>query len=80
MSSPNIEIKKNKIERNIDCRIWYIKNGVTCFLITAAIISHINPTPPAVKYVAADNILSIGYICLEGCNDIVLSVIFYKVF
>ena len=60
INSPSIDNKKNKIEINIDCIMWYIKKGVTLFLKKAAIISQTKPTPPAVKYVAVDKILSIG--------------------
>ncbi len=53
--------------------MWYIKNGVTRFLRSAAIIIHIKPAMPAVKYVKADKILSIGYKSLERCNCVFLS-------
>ena len=59
-SSQSVDSKKYAIAKNIDCIIWYIKNGVTRFFIIAAIINHTKPTPPAVKYVAEDIILSIG--------------------
>ena len=60
INSINIDIKKKAIDRKIDCIIWYIKKEVTCLRINAAIISQTKPTPPTVKYVPADKILSIG--------------------
>ena len=59
----------------IDCIIWYIKNGATLFLKNAAIISQTKPTPPAVKYDAAESIFSIGYGELEVRNYILFSFI-----
>jgi hypothetical protein len=49
MNSAKIFSRKNSMDRNIDCIIWYIKNGLTVFLRIAAIISQIKPAPPAVK-------------------------------
>ena len=72
--SPNTDIKKKSIDINIDCNMWYIKNFVTVFLANAAIINHTKPTPPAVRYVAAERSLSIGYGLLEIGNDILFSV------
>ena len=49
INSANVTSKKYNIERKIDCKIWYIKKGVTLFLKIAAIISQIKPANPAVK-------------------------------
>ena len=54
------KVNSDTIERKIDCKIWYIKNCVTFFFISVAMISHTKPAPPAVKYDAADINLSIG--------------------
>ena len=60
INSANVASKKYAIDKNIDCKMWYIKNGVTFFFINAAIINHTKPAPPAVKYEPADISLSIG--------------------
>ena len=65
---PISEAKKNIIEIKIDCIMWYSANWVTLFFNKAVIISQTKPTPPAVRYVAAQSILSIGYGFLEVGN------------
>ena len=55
-------------------------NGVAGLFIMAAIISQIKPAKPAVKYDAAETILSIGYGFLEVCNNITLSLFFNIIF
>ena len=50
---------KYAIERKIDCIMWNIRKDFMLFFKNAANINHIKPAIPAVKYVAAEIILSI---------------------
>lgn len=63
----------------MDCMMWYSKNCVKFFLNIAAMTIHTTPANPAVRYDAADTTLSIGYICLEGCNYFSFSAFVNKV-